>query len=167
MELIAKLGDREEQIEVTRDGGQYVVRVGETVYRVDAVVASTTGRSYLIEGAQHEVGVKSLGNGRYQVSSARGVSEVEVLDPLTYLVEESRATQAAHVALDVRAYMPGRVVEILVAEGDEVERGQGVLVLEAMKMENEIQSERHGVVEKIFVEPGETVENGDRLFEVR
>jgi len=166
MELIGKLDDREERIGVERHGDQYEVRVGEVLYRVDAVASSRMGRSLLIDGAQHEVGIKSLGNGRYQVSSAHGLSQVEMRDPLAYLAQESRAGQGGGATLEVTAYMPGRVVEILVAEGDEIERGQGILVLEAMKMENEIQSERAGVVAKILVEPGQAVENGDPLFEV-
>jgi pyruvate carboxylase subunit B len=62
--------------------------------------------------------------------------------------------------------MPGRVVELLAAEGDEIEAGQGIVVLEAMKMENEISSEHSGTVHKIHVEPGSTVEGGDPLFEI-
>jgi biotin carboxyl carrier protein len=166
MELIARLDEREERIEVERHGDRYVVRVGEAVYRVDAVAVSATDRSFLIEGDQHEVGIRSLGNGRYQVSSNRGASQVEVFDPLTYLAKESHAGKSDGSALRVSAYMPGRVVQMLVAEGDEVEAGQGVLVLEAMKMENEIQSERAGTVSAVFVEPGQAVENGDPLFEV-
>ncbi|MGB5552633.1 MAG: biotin/lipoyl-containing protein, partial [Thermoanaerobaculia bacterium] len=63
-------------------------------------------------------------------------------------------------------YMPGRVVELLVQEGDEVTVGQGLVVLEAMKMENEIQADRAGTVKKIFVSAGQPVEGGDPLFEL-
>ena len=62
--------------------------------------------------------------------------------------------------------MPGRVVEILVQEGEEVTAGQGVLVLEAMKMENEIRAEHDGTITKIHVQPGQAVEGGDPLFEM-
>ena len=62
--------------------------------------------------------------------------------------------------------MPGRVVDILVREGEKVEPGDGLVVLEAMKMENEIQAERAAVVSRIFVTPGQAVEGGDPLFEL-
>ena len=62
--------------------------------------------------------------------------------------------------------MPGRVVTLLVGEGETVKAGQGVVVLEAMKMENEIQTDVAGVVKKIFVEEGQSVEGGDPLFEI-
>ena len=66
----------------------------------------------------------------------------------------------------VNAYMPGRVVTLLAQEGETVKAGQGILVLEAMKMENEIKSETAGVLAEIFVAAGEAVEGGDPLFRV-
>ena len=62
--------------------------------------------------------------------------------------------------------MPGRVVAVLVGEGEPVRAGQGVVVLEAMKMQNEIQAEHDGVVKRVCVEPGQAVEGGDLLFEL-
>ncbi|REK07215.1 MAG: biotin/lipoyl-binding protein [Acidobacteria bacterium] len=62
--------------------------------------------------------------------------------------------------------MPGKVVKVLVEAGARVEAGQGVLVLEAMKMENEIQAESSGVLAEIFVSEGQAVQGGDPLFEV-
>ena len=64
------------------------------------------------------------------------------------------------------AYMPGRVVAVLVEQGKHVEVGQGIVVLEAMKMENEIRAEVAGVVTKLHVKPGQSVEGGDLLFEI-
>jgi biotin carboxyl carrier protein len=62
--------------------------------------------------------------------------------------------------------MPGRVVSLMVEEGQEVADGEGLVVLEAMKMENEIRAETAGVVRKILVTEGQTVEGGDPLFEI-
>lgn len=62
--------------------------------------------------------------------------------------------------------MPGRVLKILVAEGDEVTAGHPLIVVEAMKMENELACGRDGKVLKIHVTPGQTVESGARLIEV-
>jgi glutaconyl-CoA/methylmalonyl-CoA decarboxylase subunit gamma len=62
--------------------------------------------------------------------------------------------------------MPGRVVKVLVAEGDQVEAGAPLIVVEAMKMENELVSARSGTVRKVHVARGQTVEGGARLVEV-
>jgi pyruvate carboxylase subunit B len=56
--------------------------------------------------------------------------------------------------------MPGKVIAVLVAEGDSVEKGQGLAIVEAMKMENEVHSPIAGVVKEIRVKPGDTVEGG-------
>ena len=64
---------------------------------------------------------------------------------------------------EVRAPMPGLIVRILVDSGQEVEAGDGMLVIEAMKMENELKAEGAGLVEQIHVKPGQTVDKGDLL----
>ncbi|AKT38500.1 biotin/lipoyl-containing protein [Chondromyces crocatus] len=62
--------------------------------------------------------------------------------------------------------MPGRVLKVLVQEGETIRAGQPLVVVEAMKMENELGAERDGVVKAIFVSPGATVEGGAKLLEV-
>jgi acetyl/propionyl-CoA carboxylase alpha subunit len=69
--------------------------------------------------------------------------------------------------LDVRAIIPGRIVALAVAEGDAVEAGQQLLVIEAMKMQNELRSPRAGTVERIAVGPGQAVELGALLLVLR
>ena len=66
----------------------------------------------------------------------------------------------------VTAPMPGKILRILVKEGEEVKTGQGLLILEAMKMENEIPSPKDGVVKKILVKEGDTVDTGQALIEL-
>lgn len=67
---------------------------------------------------------------------------------------------------DMKTPMPGRVVKVLVDVGDRVEKGQGVIVVEAMKMENEFKASCAGVVTEVLVNPGETVEAGKVLIRI-
>lgn len=168
MDLIVQLGDREERVTVERTASGYRLRLGGTDYRVDAVAAGGNGvRSLRLGGGDHfEVAVHADGAGRYRVASRRAAAEVEVLSPLAHLARKTAGAGAGRRTERVTAYMPGRVVAVLVEEGAEVEAGQGVVVLEAMKMENEIQAEHAGVVRKILVEPGQSVEGGEGLFEL-
>lgn len=93
-----------------------------------------------------------------------------------YAKVESERTRALAAALGGKSSaagegtllspMPGRVLKVLVAEGDEVQAGAALCVVEAMKMENELVAQRGGTVKKIHVAPGQTVESGSKLVEV-
>lgn len=165
MELIVRYGDREERVEVLREASGYRVRLGGVELAVDAVATGESTRSLIVDGRQHEVSVRASGGSVYEVETASGRSLVEVLDPLAYLAGQSQVGSGKQQE-QITAYMPGRVVTLLVAEGDEVNAGQGLIVLEAMKMENEIAAEHAGVIKKIHVEPNQAVEGGDVLLEL-
>ncbi len=68
---------------------------------------------------------------------------------------------------EIKAPMPGLVVKLQVAEGDTVDKGQGVIIVEAMKMENEIQAQTSGVIDKIKVKPGQAVNKGELLVVIK
>ena len=72
----------------------------------------------------------------------------------------------AHGPLELRAQMPGKVIKILVAQGAAVQSGQGLIVVEAMKMQNEMKSPKDGVVSKIHAAEGATVAAGEILIVV-
>ena len=100
------------------------------------------------------------------MTSRHGTVTVSVTDPLTHLAAQTRGGKGAKRQLRVAAYMPGRVVAVLVQEGDAVTTGQGIIVLEAMKMENEIRAEHDGTIAKLFVQAGQAVDAGNPLFEL-
>jgi glutaconyl-CoA/methylmalonyl-CoA decarboxylase subunit gamma len=79
----------------------------------------------------------------------------------------AKSTGKGSLSGTVRAPMPGRVVKVLVEPGATVAKGTGVVVVEAMKMENELSSSVPGVVEKVFVSAGDAVERGAPLVEIR
>jgi biotin carboxyl carrier protein len=166
MELIVRHGEREEKVRLEPVDGGYRVEVGGKDYLVDVVSAGDGIRSLVIDGRQHEVSVRRRGDGRYLVADGGVDEELELMDPLTHLARQAHGAVAGSGPQKVTAYMPGQVVEVLVEEGAEVAAGQGVVVLEAMKMKNEIQAEAPGTVTRILVEAGQAVEGGDPLFEI-
>jgi biotin carboxyl carrier protein len=165
MELIVLRDGEESRVEIEAQGRSYRLRVGDRSFVVDSVATNGAVRSLVIEGRQFEVSVRRKNSSKYNVSHQGFIDEVEVLDPLTYLAKQGSAKQRGEGPQQVLAYMPGRVVEILVEEGQAVQPGQGLIVLEAMKMENEIQAEHEGLVTRVFVTAGQPVEGGDPLFE--
>ena len=135
------------------------------------------GRKYVLEAKAVEPGVYWMNrNNRsveigvmpslegYVVSLAGRQIPVEIVDARTAL---RRAVQQGHAGVvQIRAPMPGKVVKLLVAEGAEVEANQGIIVMEAMKMQNEIKSPKKGVVRKLGVAEGAAVSSGDVLATV-
>jgi glutaconyl-CoA/methylmalonyl-CoA decarboxylase subunit gamma len=169
VELIVTIGERSERVRVVEhDDGRLQVQVGERTYEVDRAPLPGAGHhwSLLVEGEQFEVAALPRGEGSWWVSSARGGVLAEVADPLTHLARQGAAARGGRRREQVTAYMPGRVVAVLVSAGDRVETGQGIVVLEAMKMQNEIQAEHDGVVKRVCVAAGEAVEGGDVLCEL-
>jgi biotin carboxyl carrier protein len=151
------------RLELNRANGQWNCRLDGREVEVDAVPA------------RPDVLSLRLGNLAYEVKSERVANElhlwvgsshfaVEVRDPRS-LRGRARAADD-HGPRKIIASMPGKVVRLLVCEGDEIEAGAGVAVVEAMKMQNEIKSPKKGTNQKIPVSEGSAVNAGDVLVVV-
>ncbi len=163
MELIVARGHEEHQVEVrATEGSVWTIAVDDREYRIDvAELGRPEVLSLITGGRQATMHVQPLGAGVYRVAG----EELEVIDPRSQAPREG-TRQGGGDRFEAKAWMPGRVTAVLAAEGDEVTAGQGVVVLEAMKMENEIPSEIDGRVEQLLVEVDQTVNAGDPLFAV-
>jgi biotin carboxyl carrier protein len=110
---------------------------------------------------------KKPGRGRYRLWVDGYRFEVEALDERTRAIRDLSAANAVPAGpAPVLAPMPGLIVRVNVSPGDIVEAGQGVIVMEAMKMENELRSAAAGVVKSVRVKPGVAVERGATLVEL-
>ena len=162
--LIARHNGVDTPVEVERHGGGYHVTIGDRTLLADLGTAGPYVRSLrLADGTQYALMHHRDGN-RHQISLSGASYHVEIFDPLSLM--RRRADDEMGGEGVIKALMPGRIVRVLVAKGDSVAKGAGVLVLEAMKMENEIQSPVDGVVDELFVEAGQTVEGGAELIHI-
>jgi biotin carboxyl carrier protein len=128
---------------------------------LDAVLARPDVLSVLIDGKAFEIKRERTASDMHLwVGSAR--YEVELRDPRS-LRERRSAQSGKEGARKLLAPMPGKVVRVLAPENTEVEAGQGVLVVEAMKMQNEIKSPKKGRVQKILAAEGAAVNAGEVL----
>ena len=143
-----------------RDGGWKCVLDGNMI-EVDAVLTRRDVLSILMGGRSYEVKREQTATDLHMwVGSER--FGVELRDPRS--LRGRRASVAEeHGPQRLVAPMPGRVVRVLVEEKGRVEVGQGVIVVEAMKMQNEIKSPKNGLVQKILAGAGATVNAGDVL----
>ena len=163
--------------EVTIDGATYSVEL-ERGNEQDSWRCRIGGREVALDAVFPEPGVLSLilGGRSFEYQRESGTGEVclvegdsryqvTVRDPRSY--RGRKAASAAHGGpKNVRAPMPGRILRVLVARGDQVEAGAALLVIEAMKMQNEIRSPKKGTVRKLPAEAGATVSAGDLLVVV-
>jgi len=116
--------------------------------------------SVLYGGRSYEVRVAGNGSGWHAIVGDRSF-EVDVEDPRN--AEKRSKSTLVHKHQDVKAPMPGKVIRLLVSEGDEVAAGQGLAVVEAMKMQNEMKALRAGRVVRVAAKEGDTVGAGDVL----
>jgi biotin carboxyl carrier protein len=164
VKFIARESGNETEVEVLRHGSGYRVRVGDRWVEADFVSIGPSVRSLrLDDGTQFAVAHHREGN-THEISLGGATVTVEVIDPLA-AKRRGRDDEMGSGGV-VKALMPGRVVRVLVAKGDAVRKGAGLLILEAMKMENEIQAPADGTVDELFVEPGQTVESGAELLHI-
>ncbi len=111
-----------------------------------AMTGGIRRREVLVDGFRFEIDVESERIAALRERASRG-----------------RAASAHSGPLEIRAIIPGRVVSVSIAPGDEVTAGQQLLAVEAMKMQNELRAPRDGAVERVAVSPGMTIEVGDLL----
>jgi len=153
------------EIEVEVDGEQVTVG-GRTHAATLSRVPGTPVRQLLLDGRSEAVAVEAAGGGRWTITRRGERCEIEVVDERTRHVRSLTAGgDRARGPLALRAPMPGLVVRVQVEAGQPVSAGSGVVVLEAMKMENELRAAAPGVVRMVRVRPGEAVEKGQVLVE--
>jgi biotin carboxyl carrier protein len=162
LKLVARYGGREIPVEVERQGAGYRVRLDDKWIDADLIPAGNFVRSLRLEdGTQFALLHHREGN-THEITFQGSTLRVEIVDPLS--LKRKRRDDEVGSAGVIKALMPGRVVRILVSPGTEVKKGAGLMILEAMKMENEIQAPVDGTVDQIFVSSGDTVEGGADLL---
>jgi biotin carboxyl carrier protein len=172
MKLQLDINERERTIEVQRDGPGYRVVVDGRARLVDAVRVGPHAWSLIV----HDTESGAAGSAEATVVPQNGNGAVDVyIDGHRITVTQrtglGRRVRAAEGAVGagpqrVMAPMPGKVVRVLVAAGDHVQPRQGLVVVEAMKMENELRAARAGRVTEILVREGQSVEAGTALVVV-
>jgi biotin carboxyl carrier protein len=156
----AFVAGRSLRVEVRGKDGRYLVTLDGREVLVDLFDAGHGFVSLLIEGKSHEAGLEKRPGG-YTVVLADDVVAVDLADAARG--EAPAPRRAAAGPERIKAPMPGKIVRLLVGPGDEVAAGAGLVVVEAMKMENEVRAPRAGLVLEAPVREGQAVETGALL----
>jgi biotin carboxyl carrier protein len=163
---------------------RYHVTIAERTYLVELVpdgtridgesadvdltrLGDTAVHGLALDGSSHRVIARPNGAGVWELTLDGSPLRAEVIDERTRALREMTGdTGASAGPRPLTAPMPGLVVKVEVAAGDLVKAGQGLVIVEAMKMENELLAGSAGRVHKVLVEAGQTVEKGDVLVEL-
>jgi pyruvate carboxylase subunit B len=158
------IGGRTRIVDVTGDG---VTVDGQSVDASLGRVIGTQIRSLLLDGSSHRVVARRQAAGVWELHVRGRRLAAEVVDERTRKVREMTGAAAKSTGpRPLRAPMPGLVVKVEVQVGDDVQPGQGLVIVEAMKMENELRAESSGRVSMVRVEPGQAVEKDQILIEL-
>ncbi len=156
-------GKREETVRVRQIGtGVYEVEVGGKVHRVDAFRHDYGTISLLVDADSYSVQLDESPAG-VKVRVRDNKYALEILDERRLRMRRAAGRFVAEGKQVITSPMPGRVVKVLARKGDAVREGQGVLVIEAMKMENELKSPKDGKLTELYVVEGQAVEGGAKL----
>lgn len=156
MRYLVSIAGNSFKVEIGSTGGKWRCKVDGREIPVDFVSLSANGGSLLIAGKSFEVRRDADGG----IFVGANLYEVTIEDPRSWQGRQRR--QSGHSGPQkLKASMPGKVIRILAGEGDDIQAGQGVVVVEAMKMQNEIRSPRSGKLQKLLVCEGANVNPGD------
>lgn len=161
MKLALALNNKEHEIELAIDGARVTGTIDGNPVEANAVQISPGIYSILIAGSAFEVRVEGAPEG-LRVNVAGREYSADIRDPREWRRAGGSALETeGHQK--VAAPMPGKVIRLLVKAGDKVEAGNGLLVVEAMKMQNEVRSPKSGTVERLVVSEGQAVTAGETL----
>jgi biotin carboxyl carrier protein len=167
MKLQAEIGSDKYEVDVKRDGRRVVANIDGRKY--DLEVSEPEPNIYLFkhEGKIFEAFVSptAAALGEVDVSVRNDHFEIKIIDPKRLRGVGIDAAAAEGIA-EIRSAMPGKIVRILAEVDETVEKGQGIIVVEAMKMQNELKSPKNGIVKEIRVGVDSTVSSGDVLVTI-
>jgi len=165
MRYTATVNDQTFEIEILPDGQ---IMVNGSLHRVDMrSIDGSSLYSLLVDERSYELFVEE-GTGEYRVLLDGDLYVAHIKDEWSWhLARAKRASVAPPGEVSIRAPMPGLVVAVPVTVQQRVQAGQGVVIMEAMKMENELRTPCDGVVHTVRVNPGDTVKQGQVLVTIK
>ncbi len=164
MRYVATIEGAEHEVEVEElSADTYAIRFGDQSFEADLRRVGPASVSIIVNNRSFDFDLAREGD-EIVVASRTGATRLTLVDASRHAMRARRAPREVSGRVEIKAAMPGRVVNVLVAAGDEVTADQGVIIVEAMKMENELKSPKAGKVTEVKVVAGQTVEKGELLL---
>jgi biotin carboxyl carrier protein len=160
--LQGAFGAQQKIVELERHGDTWRILLDGVAVDGDIAGIDAHTVSVLLAGRSYVVQITSQPNSALKVQTALQEFTAEVADPRAWRGRHHSLSQAEG-RQQIVAPMPGKIVRVLVDAGDQVAAGQGLLVVEAMKMQNEIRSPKTGTIERLMAKEGQPVNAGEVL----
>ena len=166
MKYHAIVRGEEHVVEIVPQEGKYRVAIDGKELIVDVVRLQGFAVSLLVGTRSARCDIEPGKDGQLAVTVGETVHPLELLDERRLRLRKATGKFSMEGPQRVDAPMPGKIVRVLVKAGDEVTEGQGLVVVEAMKMENELKSPKAGKVTELHAVEGAAVESGAKLVVV-
>ena len=163
MKLTAEISGEHCELSVKRRGTRLIAEIDDRRYELEAQEIGAGVYLLIADGRVYECRVGRRARARFDVHIGNNLYTISLSDPKRLRGAQASGAQASEGSAQIVAPMPGKVVRVLVEAGAEVEAGAGLVVVEAMKMQNEMKSPKAGKVTSINVTTGATVNAGDVL----
>lgn len=156
MKFVALLNGKSIPIEIIKKGGLYHLTFQEKSFTVNAIRPNIQSFSLLVEGKSYEAGLEKTGN-NYSIYFYNDTVEFQLFEARKFKASELTKKSGPAGLLKVTAPMPGKIIKVVVTENTQVSEGDSLLIMEAMKMQNELKAPKSGTVKQVHVQEGEAV----------
>ena len=162
MKFVATVGSRTAVVEVTQADGRYRITLDDQVWDVDARLTAQGISSLIVDGVSHVADVDDDA-GACIVEVGGETYAIQVEEQTRYIIRTRGGAGGTGGGQTLKAPLPGKITHVAVQAGDAVAPGQALVVIEAMKMENELKASAAGTVREVRVTVGQAVNAGDVL----
>lgn len=164
MAYLVKMDNVDYKVRVTEiEANKFEVSIDDKSYIVDARLTEGSVYSLLINNESFEADVDYKGENNYHVLTEGDLFKINVMDEMKAKLMQRRGGGVVEGKQVIKSEMPGRVISVKVNIGDSVQEGDILLILEAMKMQNEIKAPKSGEVKELFVKEGENIAADSKL----
>ncbi|MDD2798320.1 MAG: acetyl-CoA carboxylase biotin carboxyl carrier protein subunit [Bacteroidales bacterium] len=160
------IGDRIAQVElISKEDNKVVIQIDDKTYDLDVVMAENGVCSILNNGKSYNAEITKSDNGKsYIVNTHFNTFPVQIVDLQAKYLRSRKKDDTDEMQDRIFSPMPGKVVKILVTEGQVVEPGQSMIVIEAMKMQSDYKVKKGCTIKQILVAEGDTIDGGQTLI---
>lgn len=162
MKYMTIVNNKQFEVEILKDG---TVLVNGKVHEVDFLSLQESLYSIIQNDKSYEIAIEE-DHGTYELLLAGRLYEATVLDQRALLMAQRKGGLVAGSG-EINSPMPGLIVDVLVQVGDDVKQGQTVVILESMKMQNELKAPRDGRIQTVNCKAGQSVEKGNLLVIIK